>query len=337
MLASLINRYKTYKKRTVLNTFSSYKNKYAFVGVGGHSLSNLYPVIDFLGLPLKYICTKTEENARLIAKKYNCEGTSDFDKILSDDEVKGVFICTSPTAHFSLVKRALQAGKHVFVEKPPCLSKAELEELIALQKEQVVVVGVQKRYSKSYQLLKKKLKNPISYNYKYLTGAYPEGDPIFDLFIHPLDVVSFLFGETKAVSTLKSNGTTQVLVQHQSGVNGVLELSTDYTWDGATEELTVNTPSGIFEAKNSFELSFTPKSKVVMGIPLEKVLKQAQTKTMFISNNGFVPISEFNALNLQGYFDEINTFVEGVEKGSCSNQSTLKSLVPTFELINKLK
>ena len=128
-----------------------------------------------------------------------------------------------------------------------------------------------------------------------------------------------------------------MLVQHQSGVNGVLELSTDYTWDSATEELTVNTPSGIFEAKNSFELSFTPKSKVVMGIPLEKVLKQAQTKTTFISNNAFVPISAFNALNLQGYFDEINTFVEEVEKRSFNNQSTLKSLVPTFELINKLK
>lgn len=337
MISSLINRYKTYKKRTLLNTFSSYKHKYAFVGVGGHSLSNLYPIIDFLGVPLKYICTKTEENALLIAQKYNCEGTSDFEKVLKDEEVKGIFICTLPAAHFQLVKKALQAGKQVFVEKPPCLSLSELNELISVQKDKTVVVGVQKRYAKNYQLLKQKAKEVVSYNYKYVTGAYPEGDAIWDLFIHPLDVASFLFGEVKAVSSLKNEGTIQLLLQHTSGAIGSIELSTDYTWDGATEELTINTKSGIFESKNSFELVFTPKSKVVMGIPLEKVLKKAQTKTTLLSNNGFVPTSEYNALNLQGYYDEVKTFVDLVEGVKTNNISSLESLKPTFELINKIQ
>lgn len=37
----------------------------------------------------------------------------------------------------------------------------------------------------------------MSYNLKYLTGSYPEGDAMLDLFVHPLDYVTFLFGKAE--------------------------------------------------------------------------------------------------------------------------------------------
>ena len=55
MIAPLINKYKAFRKKKQLSQYSSYSGEYAFVGVGNHSLSNLYPVIDYLGVPLKYI------------------------------------------------------------------------------------------------------------------------------------------------------------------------------------------------------------------------------------------------------------------------------------------
>lgn len=335
MLNTLIDRYKSIKKKAQLNQYSSYQKKYAFVGVGNHSLSNLYPVLDFLSVPLKYIVTKTEDNAKLVAQKYNCEGTSDFSKVLADKEVEGVIICTAPSAHYTLVKQALQAGKKVFVEKPPCLSIQELDDLISLGDSEVVV-GVQKRYSKVYQALKEKAKSVTSYNYRYVTGAYPEGDPIWDLFIHPLDVVSYLFGDTKEVKVVKNESTTMLLLQHDNGAIGCVELSTDYTWDGATEEMTAVTPKGVFELNNSFELSFTPKTRSILGVPLEKVFKKPQEKHLLLSNKGFVPTMEYNALNMQGYYKELKAFIDIVESKGV-NQSSLSSLKTTFELIEKIK
>lgn len=337
MVASLIDRYKNLKKKSLLNQLSGSKGKYAFVGVGNHSISNLYPVVDFFGLPLKYICTKTAENASLMAKKYNCLGTSDYQQILSDDEIKGVFISTAPKAHFALTKQALKAGKNVFVEKPPCLSTEELQELIQIQGGAKVVVGLQKRYASVIEQLKKHAKKPFSYNYKYLTGAYPEGDALWDLFIHPLDVVVFLFGKVQKVNATSSRGTVFLHVTHENNVIGSLELSTDYTWDTAREIIVVNTPKGVYESKGALELTFTPKSPVVLGVPLEKVVKKAPIQQWLVHNNGFVPVMEYNSLTMQGYAKEIKTFIDACEGRQTHNLTDLKDLVNTFALIDLVK
>ncbi len=337
MVSTLINRYKNFKKKSLLNQLSGSSHSYACIGVGNHSLSNLYPIIDFFGLPIKYICTKTALNASLMAKKYDCIGTCDYQQVLHDDEVKGVFISTTPKAHFELTKSALEAGKNVFVEKPPCLSSEELQQLIQLQGEEKVVVGLQKRYASVVDQLKKLAKKPFSYNYKYLTGAYPEGDALWDLFIHPLDVAVFLFGKVQSVNATAIRGTIFLQVTHANNVIGSIELSTDYTWDTAKESIVVNTPKGVYESTGAFELVFTPKSPVVLGIPLEKVVKKAPLQQLLIKNNGFVPVMENNSLTMQGYANEIKTFIDLCEGRKTNNLSDLKDLVDTFSFIDLVK
>lgn len=337
MISSLIDRYKNYKKKSLLNQFSGQKGTYAFVGVGNHSVSNLYPIIDFFGISPKYICTKTTQNASLMAKKYGCVGTCDFQEVLTDTEIKGVFISTAPTAHFALTKQALQAHKNVFVEKPPCLNSNELQELIQLQGNAKVVVGLQKRYASVITQLKTHAKKPFSYNYKYLTGAYPEGDAIWDLFIHPLDVAVFLFGKVQQVNATSVRGTIFLQVTHENKVVGSIELSTDYTWDTAKEEIVVNSPKGTFESNGAFELTFTPKSPVVLGVPLEKVIKKAPVQQLLVHNNGFVPVMETNSLTMQGYAKEVKTFIDLCEGKDTQNYSDLKDLVDTFSFIELVK
>jgi predicted dehydrogenase len=61
--------------------------------------------------------------------------TSDFDELLADDSVEAVIVATPVVTHFELAKRALEAGKHVMVEKPPALTAAEAEELVATAEE----------------------------------------------------------------------------------------------------------------------------------------------------------------------------------------------------------
>ena len=61
MIKQLINRYK--RLRTEHFLAQTYQYSYAFVGMGQHSLTNLYPVLHYLGVPLKYICVTSERKA----------------------------------------------------------------------------------------------------------------------------------------------------------------------------------------------------------------------------------------------------------------------------------
>jgi predicted dehydrogenase len=58
--------------------------------------------------------------------------TSDFDELLADGAVDAVVVATPVPTHYDLAKRALEAGKHVFVEKPPAMRATEMDELCEL-------------------------------------------------------------------------------------------------------------------------------------------------------------------------------------------------------------
>lgn len=339
----LIEKYKKIRKKGLLTR--KYKGKYAFVGVGHHSINNLYPVLNYLQVDLKYIVAKSADTVKLIQQNFqNVEGTDNLDKVLNDNEIKGIFISSNPTSHFSLVKKALEKDKNVFVEKPPCISSAELKELIELEKKSkgTVLVGLQKRYSPVYDILLKKIKTTTYYSLKYHTGAYPEGDEVLDLFIHPLDSLFYLFGkgEVKSIQTIKAKGaaiTYLIHIEHDNKVVGNIELSTDYSWTEAKDELSINTPKGIYEVDSTKKLTFHSKPKVVMNIPLEKV-KQFIPQTDFLfEQNSFLPIREQNQIYTSGYYHEIESFLCLCENISTTNLSELKTMEFTLEMVELLR
>ena len=65
---------------------------------------------------------------------------SSFDERLADAGPDAVVIATPVPSHYELAKRALEAGKHVFVEKPPAMRGAEIEELCELAEERDLVL-----------------------------------------------------------------------------------------------------------------------------------------------------------------------------------------------------
>lgn len=336
----LIEQYKRLRCRYQLK--QTYEEVFAFVGIGNHSTDNLYPVLDYLHVPLKYICCKSEDKLPLIENKWrSVKATISLDEILSDDEVKGVFVSAAPITHFTLAKKVLASGKSLFIEKPPCASLAELQQLMNME-QNVVVVGMQKRYAPATKILIKRLKKEtlLTYNMRYLTGGYPEGNPLKDLFIHPLDYVCYLFGKADICSCEHirgKNGVTLLLTLRHGAITGILELSTAYSWQNAIETLTVNTERGIYELSQMETLTFTPKQGQVLGIPLEKVMRRnAITETLF-SRNNFVPTTVNNQIYTQGYFDEIKVFVENVQKRTLfATDCGFHSMYNTYTLIDAI-
>ncbi len=339
IMKRIIEILKNVRKQNYLQI--NYKNKYAFVGIGNHSINNLYPIINYFRVPLKYIVVKSNKNAALIDSNFKgIIGTTEFNAVLNDPEIKGIFICTNPQNHFDLVKKGLEHNKFVFVEKPPCTTKQELDELIEVEKNSqgTCLVGMQKRYAPIILFLKKNLSNNIiSYNYRFTTGAYPEGDSVLDLFIHPLDIIAHIFGKFTIASIQISKKDTYFIHLLHNGFIGSIELSTSYTWKNAEEKLIINTESGIYEMKNMEDLTFQNKSKTIFSIPLEKVIKMDNYTQVLFNRNNFNPIQENNQLVTSGYFNEIKNFINLCENKKGKNLTTLSEMKLTFDLIFSLK
>jgi virulence factor len=337
----LINLYKRIRKKHGIH--KDYRLKYAFVGIGNHSLHNLYPVIDFLRIPLKYIVTKSLSSMNLINQNFPLTtGTTDYDKVLNDPEINGIFICAAPSVHYELTKKALMANKNVFTEKPVCLSSIDLQDLIAVLKNSnaTCLVGMQKRFSISTSLLKKKLKKHhiISYSYRFQIGAYPEGNVFWDIFIHPIDYVVFLFGKAEVVSTLKTQqdgGRQSVMLQlrHSANVIGAIEISTQYAWSQTKEVLSINTEEGLFEMENHQVLTYSPKPLSILSMPVEKVFPQIPEVQYLFNGNNFLPVFQNNHIVSQGYFGEVQSFINICENKKPRNISSLESLKATYEVL----
>ena len=341
MIQQLIDRLK--RIRTERFLAQTYQYQYAFVGMGQHSLTNLYPVLHYLGVPLKYICVTSERKARLIERKFPyVKATTSLDTILNDDEVKGIFVSASPSAHFSIASLVLKSGKSLFIEKPPCQTLAELDVLIKLhqlQSSHIVMVGLQKRYAPAVQILGKRLAKErlINYDLHYLTGAYPEGDAILDLFIHPLDLVTYLFGKPNILACQEIGKNSYILMLRHPHIVGTLELSTAYTWTSAKESLKVCTAKGIYRLSQVEELTFEPKPSTILSIPIEKVHKYNMAIEQLYARNNFTPILPNDQIYSQGYFNELQTFVDAVEGNHNHSVTELDSAKTVYETIAILR
>lgn len=341
MIQELISRYK--RKRTEHYLNQTFQHAYAFVGMGQHSLANLYPVLHYLGVPLKYICVTSERKARLIEKKFiGVIATTLLDEILNDENVKGVFVAATPTSHFSIATQVLQSGKSLFIEKPPCQTLEQLDILIDQQRRfgsPVVMVGLQKRYAPVVHLLKKRLgkEHLVNYDLHYLTGAYPEGNALLDLYIHPLDLVVYLFGNPKIIACRKVNENSYIIMLQHPQVVGTLELSTHYSWTNPMGTLKICTHSGVYRLSQMDELSFTPNPPTVLGIPFEKLHHHHILNEILFLRNNFTPILSNNQVYTQGYFNCISAFVNAIEGNSTKNISSLSAIRNTYIIMEQLQ
>jgi predicted dehydrogenase len=116
----------------------------AQVGVGrwGKNLLRNFSQID--SCKIKYVCEAAPAHRAEVKKNYpGVKVVSSINKVLKDPEVDAVIIATPAATHFKLGMKVLNAGKHVFIEKPIVLKTAHLKKLIALaaEKKKVLMEG----------------------------------------------------------------------------------------------------------------------------------------------------------------------------------------------------
>ncbi|MEU5023687.1 bi-domain-containing oxidoreductase [Streptomyces milbemycinicus] len=109
----------------------------AFVGAGNYATSMLLPhLVRHDGVELSTVVTTTALSAANAQRKFGfAEATTDLDAVLGDKSIDAVFVVTRHSSHAELTRRALLAGKAVFVEKPLALNQDELAGVLAAVEE----------------------------------------------------------------------------------------------------------------------------------------------------------------------------------------------------------
>ena len=95
-----------------------------------------------MGRTLYAVANRTHEKAVAFAEKYQIDKVYDsIDEVFLDDKVDIIYITTPHNTHYQYMKKALESGKHIFVEKSITLNSRELMEMVSLAKEKNLLIG----------------------------------------------------------------------------------------------------------------------------------------------------------------------------------------------------
>jgi predicted dehydrogenase/threonine dehydrogenase-like Zn-dependent dehydrogenase len=126
------------------------------------------------------ICSKVGGETESLARQYKAYiATTDYNRILKDENIKLVLISTRHNLHAKIAVDALKAGKAVFVEKPMALNNSELLELKKIIEKTKIpyIVGFNRRFSPFSVKIKSIIKNranPLLINYRMNAGYIPK-------------------------------------------------------------------------------------------------------------------------------------------------------------------
>lgn len=127
------------------------KGRVAFLGAGNYAGRVLIPAFEAAGAELATVVSSGGISAVHSGKKFGFQHAStDAKDALEDDTVDTVVIATRHDAHANQVIAALQAGKHVFCEKPLCLTLDEVDAIEAekaARPDQQLMIGFNRRYA----------------------------------------------------------------------------------------------------------------------------------------------------------------------------------------------
>lgn len=144
------------------------------------------------------ICDANSDVGKEMARRHEVSFFRDVDALL--ENVDAVSVCTPTPHHYEIVKRCLDAGVHVMVEKPftETLEQAEALKEAASKSRAVVQVGHIEKYNPAYIELRKVLDGTevLAMNFNRLSpfqGSNVDVDVVLDLMIHDIGLVVDLF------------------------------------------------------------------------------------------------------------------------------------------------
>jgi predicted dehydrogenase len=165
---------------------------------------NLARNFDYLA-DLRWLCDLDEAHLQEIGRRHpQARLTTSFDDLIADPEVDAIVVATPVPTHAPLAKRALEAGKHVFIEKPMAMNAAEAEELVevAAERDLALMPGHLLIYHPGVRKLKELVDSGelgdvlcVYGNRQNLGKIRKDENALWSLGVHDLSVILYLLGE----------------------------------------------------------------------------------------------------------------------------------------------
>lgn len=149
-------------------------------------------------------CDKDEQRLEHMRDLYpGIKTTTDYDDLVGDPTLDAIAVCTHVSAHYPLAKKALEAGKHVLVEKPFTARVEEAEELVELGKKagKIVMIDHTFEYTAGVNKLKEIIESGVIGEVLYVHCArlnlgifQSDINVVWDLAPHDLSVILYATG-----------------------------------------------------------------------------------------------------------------------------------------------
>lgn len=313
------------------------------IGAGNFAQANILPFLKGNSdVSLNGICTAKGMTAKSVAEKFGfkyCAG--DPIEIIDDKNNKIVFITTRHDSHADYVIRALRKGKHVFVEKPLCVSLSQLEEIVKTVahlkdtgKPYGLMVGYNRRFAPSSLKLKSFFDGsnaPVTLIYRVNAGYMPpdnwyqdpaQGGRFIGEGCHFVDFAQFI------------TGSVPVSV-HAFGIPE--KEKTQSLVDNLTVSIQMNNGSLVVIIYNASGAANMPKERVeVLGMNSSAVLDDFKALTLY--RGGKKILKRFS--QDKGYHGEIESYLSYTKMGKgqlISFNSLVATSLTTFAVIESMK
>ncbi|MDQ0060039.1 Gfo/Idh/MocA family protein [Paenibacillus harenae] len=317
--------------------------KIGVIGTGSISSCHLQSYQNNSNAELYAVCDLNEERAQKAADKYGASKVyTDYRELLADPAIEAVSICTWNNTHAEISIAALEAGKHVLVEKPLCRTVEDalrIQEAVAASG-RLLQVGFVRRYDANAQLLRsmvdkgefgelyyakattiRRLGNPGGW---FADKERSGGGPLIDIGVHVIDLCWYMMGRPKAVSV--SANTYRKLGNRSNVKNLSFYKAADYDPSQNTVEDLAN---ALIRFENGASLlvdvSFTLHAKDNEGavklygdkggfeIDPEMVIVTEKEDTIL----NIYPQTDHKGFDFEGAFqNEINHFIDCVQQGN---------------------
>ncbi len=177
----------------------------AIVGAGYWGPNLVRTALATPAFRLDWLCDLQVERARGVLGSYTTvRVTSSYDSILADPNVAAVAIATPAATHFDLVRSALEAGKHVMVEKPLTPTAAEGEKLAELARRSGLVLMCDHTYcyTPAVRRIRELIRGGEIGEVQFVDSVrinlglvQPDVDVLWDLGPHDLSILDFVLPE----------------------------------------------------------------------------------------------------------------------------------------------
>ena len=182
------------------------KHKVGVIGIGywGKKILDEFTMIE--NVEVLGVSDLADENLAFARDRYGVDaGYKDYRELLAVDGVEAVAICVPNKDHFRICKDALEAGKHVLIEKPITTTSKEGDELVELAQAKGLTLSVGHifRFNNALAEVRRLISEEkffgklflMEMTWVNLEKAFPDRDVLFDLAPHMFDIQNYLLGK----------------------------------------------------------------------------------------------------------------------------------------------